>query len=75
MDSETQTTPKKKVTSLDINVKDSPLTKKLIEKVQKVEMMLRMTRKAIKIKKRSRNLFNKFRNVDLSDICFLSYEI
>jgi hypothetical protein len=64
MDSETQTTPKKQLSLLDINTEDSPMTKVLIEKAWKVEMELRKTKEAIELRRRSRNLLNELRISD-----------
>jgi len=47
MDSETQTIPKKEMTSLDVDLEDSPFTKRLIMKVREGEKILSMTREAI----------------------------
>jgi hypothetical protein len=60
-DSETQTTPKKELSLLDIGVEDSPLTKELIKKARESEAMLRKANEAIRIRRRSRNLINELR--------------
>ena len=61
VDSETQITPKKEMASLDVNLEDSPFTKTLIMKAQETEKTLGMTREAIELRRRSRNLLNEFR--------------
>ena len=61
VDSGTQITPKKEMASLDVDLEDSPFTKTLIMKAQEMEKTLGMTREAIELRRRSRNLLNGFR--------------
>ena len=61
IDSETQTTPKKEFSLLDISMEDSPLTKQLIQKAWEGEVTLRKTKEVIEIRRRSRNLLNELR--------------
>ena len=53
MDSETQTTSKKEMTSLNVDLKDSPFTEKLVMKAQETKKILSMTTEAIELRRRS----------------------
>jgi hypothetical protein len=57
-DSETQTTPKK-LSLLEIDMEDSPMTKHWIEKAQKAEIMLNKAMEFVALKRRSKNLLKE----------------
>jgi hypothetical protein len=61
VDSGTQTTPKKESSSLDIDVEDTPLTKKWTEKIREAEAELKKAKEFVEIRRRSRNLLNELK--------------